>query len=210
MHFERACGVQVQCLQPLVLEATVTCSTHKRAVAVMDWRILPLPESDLLPETTASAMEPENINSTHRVLCTDGGSSRLMKMNAITRTRHRIASTGQKRPLDPGLDATGALGGVAGHAMHGGQGHATAGQNVSEVFVGAGPLETRLEVGKEGGVGRCQLQGMFLRAGKFEVSFVVLELFESPGGAKLPVNDYAISHPQTVLVGRPSTHDPVN
>jgi hypothetical protein len=167
----------------------------------MDWRIHPLPESDLLPEVTALTVEPGNVNSSHTALCPDGAPLRLKKMNTISRTRHRIASAGVKRSQDIALDVSGALGGLGGIPMErAGQMLDLAGRNVSEAFVGAGPLKRKLEVGIESGIGRCQLQGMFLRAGKFEVSFVVLDMFESPGGGKLPVSDYAISHPQIVLV----------
>jgi hypothetical protein len=168
-------------MQPVEISATVSCTTHKRAAVKVEWHIERVDDSDLAPEA-ASPHAPED---TPRARVTaDMAMHKVSTMGRTMASGARARFAERPRRTDAFDDAR-----VAGPQ-----------QDVADVFIGAGALKRELEVGTEAGSKSSALQGMLLQHGTYEACFRVVSVWEAPAGARLPVNDYAISHALRICV----------
>ena len=135
-------GVQVRALQPVELVATVTCTTHARALARCEWRIARASDSDNLSRAAGGRAGRRAPRETADAP-PDASTPRLTPEAAM----HRVSTVGHK----------GAVGRARLHAhprrthdMQDASVRAAAApaahQDLADVFVGAGALRVELEV----------------------------------------------------------------
>jgi hypothetical protein len=175
------CALQIRPLQPFKVHAMVVCTTHKAAVAVVEWHVRRVEDAGVVPDAATPIRKQETLGLAQRAAM-EGTLSNVAHHMPMGRTRGRFAAAPRRSEL--GLvalvDETNCP--------------------LTESFVGAGALKMELEVGTVAGSKCRTLQGLLLAAGMYEVVLEVLVVREGRGGAVLPVGDYAISHSLVISV----------
>jgi hypothetical protein len=172
-------GAQVAKGDPVHFTATLRFVSHAAAHVCASWRVLRArdPLSAFASQRgAAKALPGRPAGGGHAAA---GGAQRLdhALRGTLGRVRHGVGRGGAAR-----LDADSELG----RAPDEDDGDVL----LTEAFVASGALSVAVEVGARAGPHTCELWGMFLQAGLYEVRLQVDAVRDVAGGIQLPVEDY--------------------